>query len=163
MLIAVPAYGQSPPQAEFTVSGGEPAVADGVDVERIDSNAPHIILTWSISEEDERDPAAFSYRLERAASPDFSDSRMLYEGRDRASFRAGLAEGSYFYRVRATDEAGNAGVWSRPLHLEVAYQSMRLALSLFAVGAVVFLATLVLIIAGARKDRCEAVEQEEAT
>ncbi len=105
--------------------------------------------------EDAPDPAAFAYELERADNPHFEEPLTLYEGRDRASFQPGLAEGDYFYRVRAVDESGASGEWSRPLHVEVEYQSMRLAVSLFALGGVVFLATLVLVVAGTVADRKE--------
>ena len=162
--LAVPslAAGEPPaPQARFTVDAPDEAVIDGIEVDIVETNLPHIGLSWEVAQEEEiPDDRTFVFTLQQAGSPDFSDPRTLYEGRDRSSFRGGLPEGDVFYRVRAADENGTAGEWSRPLQIRVAYQSMRDAVALFAIGGVVVLATVVLVVAGSRKDREEARKEE---
>ena len=156
-----PAFGV--PRAEFVLDDPESAAVDEIEVDRIASDAPHVELAWTLSDAEEHDPDAYQYVLQQDDSPDFPDPRDLYAGRDRASFRAGLPEGDHFYRVRALSPEGEAGAWSRPLQVAVTYQSMRLALSLFSIGAVVVVATAVLVIAGSRRDRQEARAEERTS
>ncbi len=148
-----------PPRAAFTVDGTEERIVGEIEVDSLEIDVPHVGLSWEVraGDEGENDNSdrAHGFHLQRADNPAFEDYRDLYEGSDRASFQPGLAEGEYFYRVRAIDEDGNPGDWSRPLHVVVEYQSMRLAVSLFAVGGVVFLATLALVVAGAVRDKRE--------
>ncbi len=163
LVFTAPALSDEPPapQARFTVDAPEEAVIDGIEVDVLDTVLPHVSLSWEVEqEEDIADDRTFVFTLQQAGSPDFSDPKTLYEGRDRSSFRGGLPEGNVFYRVRAADENGTAGEWSRPLQVRVAYQSMRDAIALFAIGGVVVLATVVLVVAGSRKDREEARKEE---
>ena len=155
------AAANNPPRAEFTVPGTEERSADGVAVDFLEVGVPHVGLSWSPPEDEENGEEAYAFILEQADSPAFASPRRLYEGRDRASFRSGLAEGDFFYRVRAATPEGEAGAWSRPLHVHVRYQSMRQALVLFTIGGIVVLSTVFLVVAGARKDR-EDAEREEA-
>jgi hypothetical protein len=90
--------------------------------------------------------------LQRATSPAFTDATTLYRGTDSASLRSGLADGSYFYRVRRLPGDGVAGEWSAPVQVRVAHHSPQRAWGVFATGAVVFLATLALILFGGRRE-----------
>ena len=73
--------------------------------------------------------------------------RVLYNGTNHSLFVSGLANGTY--RLRLTDAAGQS---SSPLLLTVAHQSLRRALMLVALGAVIFLAIVAVIFRGARDE-----------
>lgn len=168
MLAATaPAAGQeTASRAEFTVDGLEEAEFADTAVDRLETDLPHVTLSWSVpagAEDDGREEEAYVFTLQQAESPEFYNPRTLYEGRDTSSFRGGLAEGDVFYRIRAAGAGGENGEWSRPLHVRVEYQSMERAVALFAVGGLVVLGTVVLVVAGARKDREEARKEESAS
>lgn len=73
--------------------------------------------------------------------------RELYSGTNRAFFISGLADGTY--RLTLRDAAGREAA---PLELRVTHQSVTQALWLVALGAIVFLATVVAVVRGARDD-----------
>jgi len=56
-------------------------------------------------------PRATSYILEEAASDDFGDAQVYYQGQDTARIIIGKPPGTYFYRVKATNSWGSSG-WS---------------------------------------------------
>lgn len=149
------------PRAAFTLGGLEASQSGEIEVDFLASSNPHVALSWAMAE-DESGANATLFIIQQASTPDFSEPRTIYEGQDQASFQPGLAEGDHFYRVRAVTPEGETGPWSRPLHVQIEYQSMALAVSLFVAGGVVFLATLVLVIAGTLKDRQEARDEETA-
>lgn len=82
----------------------------------------------------------------------------FYTGADEATTLTGIPNGTYAYRVRAVlvstespDTVPTA--WSAPQSLEVRHHSLAKAFGFLAVGAVVFIATLVLIVTGHRRSR----------
>jgi len=105
----------------------------------IESNSGHIKLEW----EAEMDTI---FELQRAPTRHFSEPTISYKGPDRASFISGLEEGEYYYRVRTA-----GGAWSEPLLIRVRYQSMTLAFTLFGLGGIVFLLTVLVVIRGVRQ------------
>jgi hypothetical protein len=82
------------------------------------------------------------FLLEEATDADFSDAVVIYEGPDVARAISGKFDGVYHYRVQ------DAGVWSESVTVAVQHHSLEKALAFLAVGAIVFLATAVLIVAG---------------
>ena len=88
--------------------------------------------------------------LQESRQPDFSAARVIYAGADRARVISGKPDGDWYYRVRP---AGNpvSAPWSEPIHVTVAHHSLGRALTFFAVGAIVFAATLGLIVRGSRQ------------
>lgn len=92
------------------------------------------------------------FELQEATGPGFADARTLYRGPDLATVLSGRADGQYYYRVRTMSSAG-AGQWSEPVHVSVEHHSLARAFGFFAAGAVVFLATLGLIVFGTRQSR----------
>lgn len=86
---------------------------------------------------------ASSYELQRAQNPRFEDAVTIYNGSDKGSFISGLKDGKYYYRVRDSSISGN---WSEPLLVEVDHFDIGFAISLFAVGLFVFLATLAVLV-----------------
>jgi hypothetical protein len=78
----------------------------------------------------------------------------LYQGPHDASTVTGREAGIYDYRVGILDDAGQeVQSWSQSCRVEVAPPSLALALTLFSLGLVVFLSTLILIVRGHRKHR----------
>ncbi len=159
---ALSAVASEPPPAAFTVDGTEERTVGEIEVDFLAIDVPHVGLSWGLPENGNGGAAGMVYQLEQADSAEFSSPTPLYEGRDQASFRGGLPEGDVFYRIRTVDEDGNAGDWSRPLLVRVEYQSMTRAVALFAIGGVVVLSTVILVVAGGRKDR-EAARREEGS
>jgi hypothetical protein len=97
------------------------------------------------------------FELEQATSPEFSDPLLRYAGTDQASVITGLAEGVYYYRVRAVDtKQGVAGAWSPVVAFRVEYMPMSTVWLLVGAGLIVFLATLSAILAGHAKAAREA-------
>jgi hypothetical protein len=84
--------------------------------------------------------------LEEAQAPDFSSSRTIYEGSDAARVMSGKPDGVFYYRVRDSDD----GTFSNVVEVTVRHHSLQRAFAFFGLGAVVFLATLLLIATGAR-------------
>ena len=78
---------------------------------------------------------------------------IIYKGPDRATLRSGLAAGERSYRAGELDSNGDVIAWSEPVEVTVAHHPLNRALMFFAIGAVVFIATLLLIVGGARRYR----------
>jgi len=83
------------------------------------------------------------------SEPDSDDWRIIYSGPDRARVVSGQTDGTRVYRVRGIG-ATEPSAWSAPVRVTVVHHSLQRALLFFGVGAVVFLATLALIVRGAR-------------
>lgn len=102
-------------------------------------------LRWS-----HESPMVETYRLERASDPLFINSVLIYQGADRATVVSGRSNGLMHYRVRAQFSDGSQSDWSDPISVSVQHHSLRQALLLFALGALVFIATTALIFTGNR-------------
>jgi hypothetical protein len=90
--------------------------------------------------------------LQRAADAAFAHPVTLYRGTDSASLRSGLVDGRYFFRLRALQADGRPGPWSKPLAVRVAHHAALRAWGMFGLGALVFLATLGLVVWGGRRE-----------
>ena len=111
----------------------------------------YVRLEWSraVSEEEVSIPW---YELQQSSHEDFSDPVHIYHGPDRASFVSGLSEGKHYFRVRLNVKDENIkGAWSESAVVQVKYQSMALAWTLFGTGSAVFLCTAMVILFGTRK------------
>lgn len=112
--------------------------------------AGHVRLSWKALEAG----SLWHFQLQQDTLPDFTTARTLYEGPDLATFRSGLPDGVFYFRVRGLDPSvGAAGSWSDTLTLTVAHHSRTFALWLMGLGAVVFLLTAGLVIIGALRDQ----------
>lgn len=101
-------------------------------------------LTWQ---------ADVPVRLVEAARADFSNARVLYQGLDTARVISGKPDGRWFYRLEPAD--GGAPI-SEPLTVSVAHHPLQRAVAFFGGGALVFAATLGLVVFGSRSvDRVE--------
>jgi len=83
------------------------------------------------------------------SEPGNGSASIIYTGPDRARVVSGQTDGTRIYRVRELD-AATVSAWSAPVTVTVSHHPLGRALAFFGVGAVVFLATLVLIVRGAR-------------
>ncbi|MFN2308317.1 MAG: fibronectin type III domain-containing protein [Gammaproteobacteria bacterium] len=92
------------------------------------------------------------FELQRAATADFTAPVLIYTGPDRASSFSGNSNGTYYFRVRETGAQG-AGAWSTVISVQVEHHSLARAGMFFGLGALVFVATLALILRGPREDR----------
>ncbi len=112
------------------------------------SNSGHHRLVWR-PEDESISGGTLTFEVQQARDPNFETAKTIYIGPDMASFISGLKDGDYYYRVRTRAE-DTMSAWSEPVHVQVAHQSLQLAFTLFGLGAVVFLATLILVVHGTR-------------
>jgi hypothetical protein len=90
------------------------------------------------------------YRLLESGSPRFNHSTVIYEGPDLATVMSGKTNGTYYYRV-AELEGDTPVTVSNTVKVQVAHHSLARAFLFFAIGAAVFLATLLMILRGNRQ------------
>jgi hypothetical protein len=108
------------------------------------ATAGYFRLSWHT----EHSPNLF--RLLEADNPRFNHSKVIYEGPDLARVLSGKSNGSYYYRVAELQGHTPISV-SNTVKVDVAHHSLTKAFLFFAIGAAVFLATLLLILRGNRQ------------
>ncbi len=104
----------------FTVDTSAPGVpnltspSDGTA-----ENSPTPSFNWS----DVNDPSGVTYNLEIASDSNFSSVVLSKQGLNNSDYGLGggesLTDGTYYWRVKAIDEAGNSGNWSNSWSLTV--------------------------------------------
>lgn len=115
-------------------------------------SAGYLTLEWSLPGERTSLPEGMKFVLEEDTRREFSAPHQRFQGRDLASFVSGLPNGEYWFRVRVVEEGGGrAGAWSEPVKVVVEHHSLNKALIIMGIGAVVFLATVILILVGNAK------------
>jgi len=96
------------------------------------------------------------YTLEVASDEDFNSSKVIYKGPDHASFRSGLKNGTYYFRIKSTNkESENSSRWSETHTAIVEHHPLSLAYGLLSIGSIVFLSTVALIVIGVRTTKTE--------
>lgn len=105
------------------------------------STAGYFRLSWPGQEKDQR-----PYELQQATQSDFSDARTRYRGLDEATVISGLGDDIYYYRVRYE----NSSAWSDTVEVEVKHHSLSRAFGFFILGAIMFVATVIVLLKGAR-------------
>jgi hypothetical protein len=115
----------------------------------VTANEGHLRLSWK----PEGEVPDLSFELERSLNADFREVTPRKVGADRSSYVSGLRQGENYFRVRAVTAAGDAGPWSEALVVRVDYPSRRQVFVLMAVGAVLLIATVVLILTGHARRR----------
>jgi hypothetical protein len=108
------------------------------------SNDGVAVLSWSLSQQT-------SVVVQKSQDPDFSQPTTLYRGSDSASVITGLMDGKYFFRARSEYPDGSFSAWSETVSLSVEHHSLAKATLFFAIGGIVFLATMLLITFGAKR------------
>ena len=84
--------------------------------------------------------------LEESLTAEFISPRVIYRGSDAATVMSGKPDGNLYYRIRSRD----SDMQSNVVRVTVRHHSLERALAFFALGATVFIATLLLIVSGAR-------------
>jgi hypothetical protein len=135
------------PVPQFETGTPEPA---GAEPASLTTKEGYFQLEWQIPSGQPLNEGA-QFQVEQSRQPDFQETRLRYEGRDTASFISGLGNGSFYYRVRVVRSDGTQGDWSDSLVVKVEHHPLSQAWTLFGIGAVVFLATVVMILAGNKK------------
>lgn len=92
------------------------------------------------------------FEVQESSDEMFSSPTPVYKGPDLATFLSGRSDGNYYYRVR-TVEPGAPGPWSSVHRVEVNHHSLARAFLFLSVGAIVFLATIFVIVRGDRETR----------
>lgn len=87
--------------------------------------------------------------VEEARNADFEGARVIYEGADSARVMSGKRDGEWYYRARLAAPGSDYG---DTLAVTVRHHPLGRAFGFFALGAVVFLATLALIVTGSRAE-----------
>jgi hypothetical protein len=95
------------------------------------------------------DDADGPYHLQESSTADFSSHRTLYHGDDLAMVISGKPDGVYYYRISLSNgqQISNSNV----IKVVVAHHPLKTALLFFLAGAVVFVATFIMIIKGNRQ------------
>lgn len=88
------------------------------------------------------------YQLQESSTAVFTTFQILYEGDDRATVISGKPDGDYYYRIRVSND--QQLINSNVVKVTVAHHPLRNAFLFFLAGAVVFLATLFMVIKGKR-------------
>jgi hypothetical protein len=104
------------------------------------ATAGYFQLSWSGDE-------GRGYVLQQSGSIDFSNALTIYQGPDTASLISGRANGTYYYRIRYDDQADG---WSDVTRVEVSHHQLSRAFMFFILGAIVFVATLAVVVTGNR-------------
>jgi len=98
------------------------------------SNEGYYQLTWSAEE---------PVRLIESTDPEFSAAITLYTGSDSGHVVSGKANGTWYYRLESAD---GQSVLSEAARITVSHHSLGQAFLFFSLGAIVFAATLGLIL-----------------
>jgi hypothetical protein len=101
------------------------------------ATAGYFVLDWQAP------PGRFELRERRGDGP----ARVLYSGPDTARLISGRPDGEYHYQIRRIGEPH----WSEAVSVTVEHHPLSRALGFFGLGALVFLATLLLVVRGAHR------------
>ncbi|MFQ5471088.1 MAG: hypothetical protein ACE5EH_12465 [Gammaproteobacteria bacterium] len=108
------------------------------------SRTGHFQLSWQY------DGPTGIFELQQSNSDDFKNSRTIYKGPDKARTMSGLTNGNYYYRLRSSGHE-----WSEAIVVKVEHYELSTAFIFLGLGAIVFLATAILIVRGHIKHRNE--------
>lgn len=106
-------------------------------------SAGYFSLSWESD-----DPGDFL--LEESVDSAFTQPRRIYHGPDTATLVSGRPNGTYYYRVRR-DRDQNQPSWSEVSIVQVEHHPLSRAFSFFVLGALVFFATLFIILKGNKR------------
>lgn len=104
------------------------------------SSAGYFRLSWNTQLEQSE--------LQEADNPDFVNPSVVYSGPDQAMVISGKSNGSWYYRIRASNHQ-QSGPWSNVVTVTVKHHELSRAVMFLVLGVLVFLAMLVMILRGA--------------
>lgn len=146
------------PVLSCSLAGAEPVSTDGtIDLSWEPAGVPADGPDGSDGGAAEAWPDGTGFQLEEVH--DGGDPIVLAVGPHRAAALSGRDDGRYRFRVRAVPKGAAPGAWSARLAVRVEHHSLTLALSVLALGAVVFLATAGLVLVGHARARRAAAER----
>jgi hypothetical protein len=156
IVLAVAA--SAPVSAVAAPAPGAPAIA----VEPAVSTSGYFRVSWALNDagggqpgRNGETPDDVRFELEETRGVHSSDATLLYDGRDLATVITGRGNGTYRYRVRALVASAGASPWSERVAVQVRHHSRSRALGFFAAGAVVFVATVGLVVVGSATSKRE--------
>jgi len=112
------------------------------------TNSGSIKISWKLPESIAAENN-YTYVLQQSLSPDFDSVKIRYSGPDLATYISGLKNGTYNYRIRSVRD-GKTSPWSEVIVVTVEHHSLQLAFILFGLGAIVFIATVFVVVKGVR-------------
>lgn len=112
------------------------------DTRTVTRDDGQITLSWESSHDSQ------VVELQQGSTDRFSDPVLRYVGADHGSVITGLPEGSHFFRIRALDADRQAGPWSKPFEVKVAYMERSQVIRLLIIGGLIVVSTVVAILAG---------------
>lgn len=117
-------------RAEAALTASSTTSTDGV-----------VVLSW-------QNKGASVFVQQAVHSPDSFST--IYHGKDQSTVLSGLSNADYFFRLGIAQQ--NAEInYSEPVKVSVEHHSLSKAWFFFTLGAVVFIATIGLIVSGSRK------------
>lgn len=111
-----------------------------------DSRDGVVQLSWALSDD---------LQIELQQTDADGSYQTIYRGSDSASVITGLSDGRYEFRARFYQpdiQPHSKGEWSSPLSVTVTHHPLSRAWGFFSLGAVVFLATAILVFHGGRSN-----------
>lgn len=106
------------------------------------ASAGYYRLSW-------KSDISVDFILQESKDPAFSQPTTLYQGPDTATLVSGRSDGTYYYRIRSSEDDTETG-WSNTAKVEVNHHPLSRAFMFFALGAIVFIATLSVVILGSK-------------
>lgn len=112
-----------------------------------------VLLHWAPADHDHDHD--HEYELQESRAADFAQPSSRYRGQPPSYFASGRLDGRSYFRVRSRAQAADGRVgpwseWSAAQSVRVEHHDLRLALGLFILGLVVFVATVIAVLLGAR-------------
>jgi hypothetical protein len=118
------------------------------DGKPVSADEGHATLSWTVADRDDED---WRFEVQQSFDEGFDNAEIRNPGGDRSMFVSGLPDGTNYFRIRAVGAHGATGNWSEPLLVVVDYPGRGLVLTLFGMGCLVFVATVVAVLAGHRR------------
>lgn len=134
-MLAVIAAASLP--AHAVVNAQAPTLQSDIEL----ATAGFFSLSW-------RGAPGADYVLQESTTRSFAEHAVIYQGPDTARVMSGIEDGKYYYRARAR---GTRSGWSAPVTVTVRHHPLPRAFTFFGAGLIIFVATVTLIIGGARR------------
>ena len=110
------------------------------------STAGNFRLSWTANP-DKANGKDLQFQLQQATHSDFRDAITRYQGADQATVISGLANNTYYFRVRLSDDSE----WSKTVAVEVTHHPLTKAFGFFALGIAMFIVTVIVLLTGVRQ------------
>ena len=122
------------------------AIAPKLESDSELATAGYYRLSWKTDVTGNEDSSDFI--LEEGRDSEFSQKTILYRGPDTATLISGRPDGVYYYRIRDEQNTDPLNAWSNVTKVTVAHHPLSRAFMFFTLGAIVFVATLIMVIVG---------------